>query len=257
MTAAIFFDFRPVAGARRRAAPGRGRGPPERSAVVPALPREGRARVPPSGGAPPAAARGASAVDLKAQGLAPVVAPRAVLRIRGGGRRPRRRSSGSRRRGRAGDVAEGVFARVAEAYRFLPGLRLRLQLRSSSRGDPPRARWALAELERDRAERGSRRRSARSAGAVAGAGRLSLPDGLLAGRAVLLGTGACRPAPPAEPSGPHPGCAGPVTSRARLRGLARGPRGEGLRPSPAARGPLPAAPAPRDQSRVRERRRAV
>ena len=42
----------------------------------------------------------------------------------------------------------------------------------------------------------------------------------------------CALAPPAEPSGPHSCCAGPVTARARIRGLARGPRVEGLRPSP-------------------------
>jgi Flp pilus assembly protein TadD len=50
--------------------------------------------------------------------------------------------------------------------------------------------------------------------------------------------GACRPAPPAEPSGPHPGFAGPCAVLAALRLRAAAPRRRGNAPPPGFAGAL-------------------
>jgi CBS domain-containing protein len=47
---------------------------------------------------------------------------------------------------RAGLLDDGVRTLVAEAYRFLLGLRLRLQLSLAAAGRPPRNTVALGEL---------------------------------------------------------------------------------------------------------------
>jgi CBS domain-containing protein len=97
--------------------------------------------------------RGASSVvDLKKQGISPIVflARCYALEI------------GSRARGtldrleaaeRAGRMAPDLRDNVAEAYRFLSGLRLRLQLRTLAEGGPPVdevALTALSPVERTR-----------------------------------------------------------------------------------------------------------
>src|SRR5512136_2300710 len=57
--------------------------------------------------------------------------------------------------------------------------------------------------------------------------------------------GACRPAPPAKPSGPHPCSAGPcaVLAASRLRAAAPQPGGGGAPPPPPPP-PLPPPPPP-------------
>ena len=87
----------------------------------------------------------ASAVDLKLHGIAPVVF---LARCYG-------LEVGCRARGtldrldaaaKAGLMDEDVHASVSEAYRFLVGLRLRLQLRQLAEGRPSSSKVALADL---------------------------------------------------------------------------------------------------------------
>ncbi len=87
----------------------------------------------------------ASEVDLKLHGIAPIVF---LARCYG-------LEVGCRSRGtldrlaaavRAGLMDEDVHAAVSEAYRFLVGLRLRLQLRQLAEGRPPASRVMLSEL---------------------------------------------------------------------------------------------------------------
>jgi CBS domain-containing protein len=90
--------------------------------------------------------RGASStVDLKAHGIRPIVS---LARCYG-------LQASSRTRGTierldaavaAGTLEEGTFAMVGEAYRFLLGLRLRLQLRATAAGKADSPRLALSEL---------------------------------------------------------------------------------------------------------------
>src|SRR5512138_1764655 len=142
--AGIFFDYRRVAGAldlapldaARAAAPRR---PPFlRFLARAALDFH-----------PPASLllrfKGSSAIDLKAQGIAPVVF---LARCYGLELEEAPRSTLARLEAavRAGNLAEGVFAEVAEAYRFLVGLRLRVQLRSVAAGEPARSAVAPGEL---------------------------------------------------------------------------------------------------------------
>jgi CBS domain-containing protein len=96
--------------------------------------------------------KGSSSLDLKAHGIAPVVFLARCYGLEAGGA-PRSTLARLEAAVRAGNLAEGVFAEVAEAYRFLVGLRLRLQLRSVAAGEPARSAVApgdLGALERTR-----------------------------------------------------------------------------------------------------------
>jgi CBS domain-containing protein len=89
--------------------------------------------------------RGHSTVDLKLHGIAPVVLLARAYGLEQGGAE---RNTFARLEVavRAGRLPEDVFAAVAEAYRFLVGLRLRLQLDRLSQGKPASGSVALAEL---------------------------------------------------------------------------------------------------------------
>jgi CBS domain-containing protein len=89
--------------------------------------------------------KGSSSVDLKAHGIAPVVFLARCYGLEDGGA-PRSTLARLEAAVRAGNLAEDVFAEVAEAYRFLVGLRLRLQLRSVAAGGPARSAVAPGEL---------------------------------------------------------------------------------------------------------------
>ncbi len=86
-----------------------------------------------------------STVDLKAHGIAPVVFLARCYGLELGGR-GRNTLSRVEAAAKAGALSEGVFADVSEAYRFLVGLRLRLQLRSLAEGKPAASGVPLAEL---------------------------------------------------------------------------------------------------------------
>lgn len=89
--------------------------------------------------------KGSSSIDLKAHGIAPVVFLARCYGLEVGGA-PRSTLARLEAAVRAGNLAEDVFAEVAEAYRFLVGLRLRLQLRSVAAGQPARSAVAPGEL---------------------------------------------------------------------------------------------------------------
>jgi CBS domain-containing protein len=89
--------------------------------------------------------KGAGALDLKAHGIAPVVFLARCYGLELGGG-PRSTLARLEAAVRAGNLAEGVYAEVAEAYRFLVGLRLRLQLRSVAAGHPAPGAVASGEL---------------------------------------------------------------------------------------------------------------
>lgn len=89
--------------------------------------------------------RGQSTVDLKLHGITPVVLlARAYGLERGGAER--NTLARLEAAARAGALAEDLYASVADAYRFLVGLRLRLQLERTARGEPPGSQVPLAEL---------------------------------------------------------------------------------------------------------------
>lgn len=90
--------------------------------------------------------RGASSrVDVSRQGLAPIVRLARCLAAEAGSR-----ARGTLQRlddaGRAGLVPEETRAAIGEAFRFLLGLRLRLELRALAEGRPPPGEVALSEL---------------------------------------------------------------------------------------------------------------
>jgi CBS domain-containing protein len=89
--------------------------------------------------------KGSAAIDLKAHGIAPVVFLARCYGLELGGA-PRSTLERLEAAVRAGNLAEDVFAEVAEAYRFLVGLRLRVQLRSVAAGEPARSAVAPGEL---------------------------------------------------------------------------------------------------------------
>jgi CBS domain-containing protein len=151
LDAAIFFDLRPVAGALDVA--------PLEGAVADAGAKPVFLRFLAKAALdfrpPPALVltlRAGARVDLKAQGIAPVVA---LARCQGLEARSPARGTLERLEAaaRAGVVDEGLYASVAEAYRFLSDLRLHLQLRDLAAG---RARTnevalsALTAVERSR-----------------------------------------------------------------------------------------------------------
>jgi len=86
-----------------------------------------------------------SIVDLKAQGVSPVVFLARCLGLEAG---TRARSTMERlaAAARAGLIDEGDRAIVTEAFRFVLGLRLRRQLDALGRGAPPTTKVALSEL---------------------------------------------------------------------------------------------------------------
>jgi CBS domain-containing protein len=88
---------------------------------------------------------GSSIVDLKAQGISPI-----VFLARAYGLETGTRARGTLERidaaQRAARVDEDVATRVSEAYRYLVGLRLRLQLRRLTAGEPLSNSVALSEL---------------------------------------------------------------------------------------------------------------
>ncbi len=89
--------------------------------------------------------KGSSSLDLKAHGIAPVVLLARCYGLEVGGA-PRSTLARLEAAARAGNLAEGVFAEAAEAYRFLVGIRLRIQLRSVAAGQPARSAVAPGEL---------------------------------------------------------------------------------------------------------------
>ncbi len=96
--------------------------------------------------------KGLSSIDLKAHGIAPVAFLARCYGLELGGA-PRSTLARLEAAARAGNLPEDVFAEVAEAYRFLVGLRLRLQLRNVAAGEPARSAVApgdLGALERTR-----------------------------------------------------------------------------------------------------------
>ncbi len=96
--------------------------------------------------------KGSSSVDLKAHGIAPVVFLARCFGLELGGA-PRGTLARLEAAVRAGHLAEGAYAEAAEAYRFLVGLRLRVQLRRLAAGGPAASAVApgdLGALERTR-----------------------------------------------------------------------------------------------------------
>jgi CBS domain-containing protein len=86
-----------------------------------------------------------SVVDLKAHGISPVVF---LARCSGleAGAAARNTIERLESAVRSGHLAEDSSALVADAYRFLLGLRLRLQLRAVSAGEEPSNKVALSDL---------------------------------------------------------------------------------------------------------------
>jgi CBS domain-containing protein len=171
--AAIFFDFRRVAGgldlARLDAVL---TGAPGKPAFVRFLARAALDFKP-----PPLLVltlRGGSQVDLKLHGIAPVVflARAYGLEAGGGERNTVARLEAAARSGR---LPEDTFAAVAEAYRFLLGLRLRLQLDRIAHRQPPTAAVPLAALSPT--ERGHVKEALRAVKAFQEAGALHFRTG--------------------------------------------------------------------------------
>jgi CBS domain-containing protein len=141
--AGIFFDFRRVAGALDLG---------ELDAALAAAPRKppflrflAKAALEFHPPAPLLLRLQGSPLNLKAHGIAPVVFLARCYGLEAGGAR---RGTLERLEAavRAGNLAERVQAEVAEAYRFLVGLRLRVQLRSVAAGGPARSDVAPGEL---------------------------------------------------------------------------------------------------------------
>jgi len=88
---------------------------------------------------------GASEVDLKLHGISPIVFLARCYGLEVGSRA---RSTLDRldAAAKAGLMDEDLHASVSEAYRFLVGLRLRLQLRQLSEGRPSSSKVALSDL---------------------------------------------------------------------------------------------------------------
>jgi CBS domain-containing protein len=90
--------------------------------------------------------RGSSSTfDLKAQGISPIVFLARCYGLEAG---VQARNTLARLEAavRAGHMAEDNWVLVGDAYKFLLGLRLRLQLRAVARGDTPTNKASLAEL---------------------------------------------------------------------------------------------------------------
>jgi len=142
--AALFFDFRRVGGhldlEPLEVAMARACRSPQ---FIRFLARDAMAFGPPA--LPLLRLRGASEVDLKWQGINPIVFLARCYGIEAGSRA---RSTLERLDAAlaAGLVSEEAFIAVTQAYRFLLGLRLRVQLRMISEGKAPVNKVALSEL---------------------------------------------------------------------------------------------------------------
>jgi CBS domain-containing protein len=145
LVASVFFDFRPVGGTLdleplEALLEGAARRPPFlRLLAVDAL-----------GMHPPPLLLlrlrgGSSVVDLKAHGISPIVALARRLALEAG-TRARGTFARLERALRAGLLEADAEATLAETYRFLLGLRLRLQLRMAAEGRPITSKVKLAEL---------------------------------------------------------------------------------------------------------------
>lgn len=86
-----------------------------------------------------------STVDLKAHGISPIVFLARCYGLEAGAR-ARNTLARLKAATRAGNMAEENLSLVSDAYRFLLGLRLRLQLRAIARGEVPSNKVALSEL---------------------------------------------------------------------------------------------------------------
>jgi CBS domain-containing protein len=89
--------------------------------------------------------RGRSTVDLKLHGIAPVVLLARCYGLEQGGA-DRNTLARLEAAAKAGALPEEVYASVADAYRFLVGLRLRLQLDQLAAGEAPSSTVPLASL---------------------------------------------------------------------------------------------------------------
>jgi CBS domain-containing protein len=86
-----------------------------------------------------------STVDLKAHGISPIVFLARCYGLEAGAR-ARNTPGRLEAAARAGHLSQEHLALVSDAYRFLLGLRLRLQLRAIARGEPPSNKVALSAL---------------------------------------------------------------------------------------------------------------
>jgi CBS domain-containing protein len=89
--------------------------------------------------------RGHSTVDLKLHGIAPVVFLARAYGLEQGGA-ARNTLARLEAAAKAGTLPEEVYAAVVETYRFLLGLRLRLQLDRIARGEAATSQLPLAQL---------------------------------------------------------------------------------------------------------------
>ena len=89
--------------------------------------------------------RGRSTVDLKLHGIAPVVLLARCYGLEQGGV-DRNTLARLEAAAKAGTLPEDVYGSVADSYRFLVGLRLRLQLNQLSAGKAPASSVPLADL---------------------------------------------------------------------------------------------------------------
>ncbi len=113
--------------------------------------------------------RGQSTVDLKLHGIAPVALLARCYGLEQGGTE-RNTLARLEAAAKAGTLPEDVYAAVADAYRFLVGLRLRLQLDRLAEGKAPSATARLAEL--DAVERGHVKEALRAVKSFQEAGAL-------------------------------------------------------------------------------------
>jgi CBS domain-containing protein len=113
--------------------------------------------------------RGQATVDLKLHGIAPVVLLARCYGLEQGGAE-RNTLARLEAAARAGTLPEDVFAAVADAYRFLLGLRLRLQLDRLAEGKAPSGAARLSEL--DAVERGHVKEALRTVKSFQEAGAL-------------------------------------------------------------------------------------
>ncbi len=144
LRAAIFFDFRRVAGALDLAPLDEVLAEAAKTAIFVRFLARAALEFKP----PPLLVltlRARSTVDLKLHGIAPLVFLARCFGLELGGER-RNTVARLEAAAKAGRIPEDVFAAAAEAYRFLLGLRLRLQLDRLAKGAPPSSAVPLAEL---------------------------------------------------------------------------------------------------------------
>jgi CBS domain-containing protein len=145
LKASIFFDFRRVAGGLELGALDELiEGSVEKSVFLRFLARTALAFRPPA--ALLLRLRGSSStVDLKAHGISPIVFLARCYGLEAGAQ-ARNTLARLEAATRAGHLGQENLDLVSDAYRFLLGLRLRLQLRAIARGEAPSNKIALSEL---------------------------------------------------------------------------------------------------------------